>query len=943
MKPGPAMVAARKVRHCLAILIAIAPFAGAPLSVARADALERAAAAEQRGELRVAQIELRNAVRADPRQPVPRARLAQVSLELGEFDTAEREARAALKRGYSRTEGTRLLLRILLTQRKADEVLQEFPLREDGVPPAVAAQIAGARSMAELMLGRTDEAERMAAAGRRLAPNAVEPLLATADIAFSRHDLPAAEAALNQALTRDPNSRDALLRLAVARLRSGDATAAVETYARVIALRPADADARLGRAEAQMRAGNTRAAQEDIDAALRTAPNNANAVYMRAILQVSAQDWSRADESLQRLGPILGNFPDGFLLMALTKHALGQVAQAEDAAQRHFARRPEDPRGARLLAGIALNAGRPADAAAILARLADRGTVDAESLNLLATAHFASRQPAEAARAMRRAVELQPDNASLQLRLAGILLHAGDPAGSAEAAQVALRLSPDRPESRDILAAALLAQGRVADAQAQFEQFAPGWQTRELAATVDGSLRMLRYDLTGARASFSSVLRNFPTAVNARLGLAQVAVFEAQPIEAVRLLSEVLRQDPLNTVAQSRLAAMSALPGEVGTSALTTLRAAQAASPEEPSLAIVVASVLMRSGNPAAAAELLGSEPLLARGRGVTLPLLRAEAQIGARDLVAAELSSRTALAEDPSSVLARRQLAIILQHGGDARAAEAIIQEGLRASPGDAVLQQTLVGLTQQARGLDQALSQADSMANDPAAQPASRLLRGELLLGANRGEDAARAFAAGFAEAPSRALAAREATAWGRAGRIAEAGAALDRWLSREPEDFEVLGLRAQIDLQAGDIANAERRLALIVERRPADGVALNNLAWLLAERGQGDDLDRARVLAQRAFVLRPSAESADTFGWVLVKAGEARQAVPLLRAAAGAAGTLQLAGGIGYRLAFALNATGEVTEAREILRRVLEIQAQFPERSEAERLNTSLAAPR
>jgi len=48
-----------------------------------------------KGDLKAAEIELRNAIRQSPDNPVIRARLAQVYLDLGDATSAEREARAA--------------------------------------------------------------------------------------------------------------------------------------------------------------------------------------------------------------------------------------------------------------------------------------------------------------------------------------------------------------------------------------------------------------------------------------------------------------------------------------------------------------------------------------------------------------------------------------------------------------------------------------------------------------------------------------------------------------------------------------------------------------------------------------------------------------------------------------------------------------------------------
>src|SRR5262245_11697753 len=51
-----------------------------------------------KGNLKAAEIELRNAVRESPHDPVLHARLAQVYLQRGDAAAAEREARSALER-----------------------------------------------------------------------------------------------------------------------------------------------------------------------------------------------------------------------------------------------------------------------------------------------------------------------------------------------------------------------------------------------------------------------------------------------------------------------------------------------------------------------------------------------------------------------------------------------------------------------------------------------------------------------------------------------------------------------------------------------------------------------------------------------------------------------------------------------------------------------------
>jgi predicted Zn-dependent protease len=353
---------------------------------------------------------------------------------------------------------------------------------------------------------------------------------------------------------------------------------------------------------------------------------------------------------------------------------------------------------------------------------------------------------------------------------------------------------------------------------------------------------------------------------------------------------------------------------------------------------------LTARGEPAKAIALLDSEPLRGSGRGPALPLARAQAYAAADRWQDAELASRAALAEAPDNLFARRQLAALLLRKNDAPGAEALIREGLRAQPADGQLQQTLVSLLQQAKGLEAALGVADELAKQPSAQPASRLLRGDLLLGAQRPADAARAFTAAYNEAPSVALALRRSAAFRAAGQNPEAVAALQAWLQREPDNPQVLDAMSQIDIQSGRIADAERRLNLVLEKAPNNGIALNNLAWILGERG-GASAARARQLAERAYFLLPNAETADTLGWILIRTGaDQKLATSLLRAAAAAPRGNQPANPtILYHLAYALNGAGDKAEAQKLLEATLNAAPSFPERAAAEKLLNDLKSGR
>ena len=902
--------------------------------------LQKGREALVKGDLRTAQIEFRNAVRNDPASAEARAALAQVSLDLGDGDTAEKEARAAIDRGFDKVAGTRMLLRGMLMQNRAREVLREFPIPAGAGPDPLGAQIAAAHAFAQLNLNDREAARKAAAEALRLNPKALEPHLAAAAIGFSEGNRQAAEAAIDQALVIDSNSVDALLRKAGLQFERGEADAAAATLGHLLKTAPAHVPAHILRAEALLRAGKPAEAKTEVDAALRLQPNSAPAAYLRAAMLVQAQDWKPADEIFQRLGSALASFPDGFLLQAIAKRGLNQIELAVDAAQRFVARRPEDPRGAKFLAAIEIERGRPGEATIVLNRFISRGTPDAEIYDLLGRAYAADNRPRESTVALQRASELAPKNAQILARLAASRLAAGDNAGSTQAAEGVLALVPDQPGARQMLAVAALGRGDIATAETELAKLDATVKSGEVGSTLSAAIKLARLDLAGAKIDFEAALKANADSVAARLGLARVAAADGRTADVDRLLAEVLQRDPGNAEAIGNIAGIAGINSPRGQAARQLLERSQAARPTDPRLAVALANLYNAAGEPNRALSILDTEALRRAGLGPSLPLARAQAYAAANRWSDAEIASRAALAESPDNIFARRQLAALLLRNSDPAGAEGLVREGLRTQPGSAALQRTLVTLVQQIRGLDAALGVADELAKQTNMQPNARLLRGELLMSAQRPVDAARAFTTAYNEAPSAQLALARATAFRTAGQTNDANGALNAWLQREPRNPEVLDALSQLDIQAGRLPDAERKLNVVLESAPNNGVALNNLAWILGERG-GASMPKARELAQRAYFLMPSAESADTLGWILTRDGNAPLALPLLRAAATPRGRQAPNPSIVYHLAYALKETGDKPEAQRLLETLLVANTGFPERAEAEKLLNALKA--
>jgi Flp pilus assembly protein TadD len=125
-------------------------------------------------------------------------------------------------------------------------------------------------------------------------------------------------------------------------------------------------------------------------------------------------------------------------------------------------------------------------------------------------------------------------------------------------------------------------------------------------------------------------------------------------------------------------------------------------------------------------------------------------------------------------------------------------------------------------------------------------------------------------------------------------------------------------------------------LVNRFAGHAGARNDLAWILAEKGE--ELDWALTLAEDAHRMDPSPDVLDTLGWVHFRRGEISAAVGVLEQAVEARADSP---SIRYRLGVALNKAGDPERAREMLEEAI-AAGSFPEAADARRELAQLEKP-
>jgi putative PEP-CTERM system TPR-repeat lipoprotein len=901
-----------------------------PIHAHAADYLATAKASLKKGDLKSAQIDLRNAIRNDPQDAEAHYWLGRVAFELGDPIASEREAIAARDRGFDPHQTVALLSQALLAQNKFDDVLEK--LKPDGKDPLLDASVLVARGYALVGLKRPEEAQKSFAEAERVAPNAVEPLLADARLSVARADLAGAQEKIDKAIAAQPKSSEALLAKGQLLRLKNDVPGAIAVLDQLIADQPSVTQARLDRASLELATGKNDAAKSDINAVLKGTPGNVQAIYLRAVMEAQSRDYKAADVDLERISGYIGRIQRAFYLQAVVKEQLGQLEQAEEAARKYLGRSPNDLAAYKVLARIQFAKHRPDQVIETLATVAESGKGDAEAYDLLGRAYAATGRGAEAVQSFQQAETLAPNDVGVQTRMASVRMGMGDVDTAMGDLEHTLELAPKLPAVSEALFFAALATGDTAKTGEVLAKIRAAQGQTEVVGNLEGLFKLAQIDFPGARTSFTDLVQKYPDFLPAKINLARVDVMMGDRAAADKILGDVLDKQP---TAEPALTMM--VSGDVQSNrladAVQLLEHAHSAEPNQTRITASLGDLYIRGGTPQKALDLAAAEKGT-NAKSTDIQSFRAAAYVALGQKKDARATYAEILKDDGNVVGARRQLVELLIEAGDFESARGVVQTGIAAAPRNYQLYQDLVMIDLKSTGIEAALATADRLQAQDRDFPGIRALKGDIYLAANRPGDAVAAYTEANAAAPSSLLVTRLAGALLRSGRADDAARLLVSWLDKHADDMLATEQMAEIGIATGKFADAAKYLELLLKQKPHDPVALNNLAWVYQQQGHDE---KAQVLARQAYVLAPGTQTADTLGWILTSGGDAKSGVALLRQASsqGAADPRIL-----YHYAVALKDNGNKDEARKQLETVVANQTEFKEKVLAQKLLEDMA---
>ena len=896
--------------------------------------LQRAEEHRKAHDLPAAIIELKNALAEAPGDARVRLLLGSLYLEQGDGAAAEKELRLARRLGVPLPRLMAGLAEAIYLQRAWQRLVDDVqPLT--GMSAREVADVRALRGEAQFALRRNDEARTSLESALRTDPAAVRALLGSARLALSeqRHDQArgwlqrAVDQSLSPQLANDAWSQFGDLEVATRHLPAADAA-----YTRAIDTGQSHLGVVLRRGLVRVELQDYDGAAADLNRVAGRAPDHTLVHYGFGLMAYRQGRYAEAAASFSRALQRAPDNADASYYLAASQLALGQLDAAIDGLSRFLAEHPESEVTARLLGDAYLRRGDANAAAALIQPLLERQPDDAALLDLLGRITLAQGDAARSRELLARATELAPSSAFGRYAYGMSLLAAGDQNRGLEELQKAVELDPHEHGLEFGLSVSLLRAGRFDEAIAVAHRLQQSLPDQAEPLVLEGIAQAARQQDAEARAAFRRALALEPGHPRAAGALAALDLGSGDIDGARGWYRQILAHHPGHAPALMQLARLEARQGQ-GEAYAETLREAIAADPHVPQPYVLLARWQLRQ-----------RQPLLAVG---TLVAIRAEfpeyppllltlglAQ-GANGESADAIGTLRRLIElQPQSAEARYALVAAHAQAGDAAGLRSTLAEALAVDnrrPEVLPLLERLVGL---AGSASEAENWLEALLRERPDDETVLDFIGQRRYRQYGAPTALTYYAQLQRRQPQVALwVLREAEIRSGNREAAQAQALLERWLQAHPDDVQARFALGLIHLDADRRAPARAAFEAVLERRPDQLAALNNLAWLLRE----DDPQRALDYANRCLQLRPAdPRLMDTLGEVLIAQRQYARAAEVLARAVARAPQL---GSVRYRLALALSLDGRKDEARELLKSLLDAGQPFSERAEAQNLLTQI----
>lgn len=878
--------------------------------------VKRASEHINKGEIKSAVIELKNALQKDAKNLKARLLLGEVYLKAGDGVSAEKELLRAKKLGADEGELAVTLGKAYLFQGNHDEVLKSINDNES-YSPSIRAEIISLQAQAHLRNNEKEKAQTLFEQALKLNTDSVSARLGQVRIAVLNKNNDAAEAQAKKVIERYADNDEAWLVYGeIAQLKNKPKDAR-QRYDKAHELNPYNLLALLGMASANIALDEFDDAIKATDLVLKVAAKHPVANYLRGVALFKKKDIDAADESLQKVLRAVPNHIPSLQLLGSIHYSKGKYEQAEKMLSQVIAVNPANINAVKILAATRLKTKQPKQAIEILKPFSGKHK-DPQILAMLGTAYMQNRENDKGMEYLEKAMALSPEAAGIQTQLALAQLISGDSVKAVKQLESAVELSPELMQAEVMLvlvhmrnkdydkalkSASTLQKKNTGDPVPLNLMGAAylGLEKRELATRqfekaltldatfVPAAINLAKLDeqdnkTASAKTRYKNVIKHRPGHAGALMSLARITEKEGMQQEALQYVEKAYELNPDNVMPGLFLIRYH-MNQKAVLKALATARALKDNHPENP---LVLKSLGM--------VQTANKEYSNAIASFKSLQMLQPNSP-------------------EPAWLMGKAHFA-----ADDLSAARKAFKQSLKLKDNYVSAQLALVDLEMKLDQPQKAISITKTLQKQYPKQALGYQVEGDIYLKTKSYNKAIEQYKKAMSKAKSSSLVFKLSSAYAGAGKIKENYSLLEGWLKDNSKDLSVMLLLANSYQNNGLPEKAVQLYLKIIQNSPPDVATLNNLAWSLHVLGRTDAVD----YAMRAYDLAPANPAViDTFGWLLVESGEINRGLELLQQAVIKAPNIA---DIRYHLGVGLHKAGRKAEAKSELTKVLEMAPKF-----------------
>ena len=829
---------------------------------------------QQKGDMKAAAIQLKNALQKSPDDPEARFLLGTIYSASGDPLSAEKELRKAASLGIKHDRMALVLGQTLLALGKFQEVLDETAPAA-GVAETTDLQIL--RGSAYLGLNKLEEAKQAFQSILASKPDDARALIGMTRYAVSSNDLPAAMRLINQAVAKNPTSADGWKLKADLARAGGDTESARKAYDETVKLKPRDPTALLARANLLIVMKKFVEAKADVDAAQKISPGIPLVYYTQALLDFSEGKNPAAMEAIQHVLQVAPGHQPTILLAGAIETAIGSYEQAEQHLRKFLQVDPSNVYARKLLATALLKNGQPKDAITILAPAINDGQTDPQLWMIAGESLLQSRDFGKANEYFEKANTLVPNAPLVHTAMAMSQMGQGDNGKAIAELETAASLDDKTTRPGVALAMAQLRLKHFDKAMLAVQALEKKHPNDPQVFNLKGGVYLGMNDVVNARASFVKALAITPTYFPAIENLARLDIQDRKPDQAKKRFETVLAADPKSVPAMTALAGLAQAAGQPGET-VAWLEKASAVNGADVDPALRLGRYYLQSGAKDKATA-LAQKLFAANDKNVDVIDLMGQVQANNGDMPGALLTFRRLATLKPTSALAQLRIAsvqIAMKSDSDAIAT---LTKAVFLEPDNLNAQLGLAGLQAKNGDLESALKVARQIQKQRPRELIGFVLEGDVLLAQKNAPAAQKAYEQGIAIQNSGPLMVKLHQSMQLANNAKAADDRLLQWLTDNPADTAVRIYLGDSFLSRRQIKPAIGQYETALKSAPQNVTALNNLAYAY----QLEKDPRALEMAENAMKIEPNnPRIMDTLGWILVEKGNDARGLGLLQKA-------------------------------------------------------------